>query len=226
MTALLCLVFTLAIYLLAKKMYKKMPKVYLSPLIIVPVVVIVALLTTNTSYSSYNKGGSILTLLLQPATVAFAIPLYKYLKELKQYWREIVTGVSLGSVVAISSSVLVAKGLHLDPGLESSLLPHSITTPIAMNVATMIGGVPQITAVFVVMTGLMGLLIGPYTLKLLKIDGEIPRGILYGTSAHGTGTSKAFEFSPLTGTISSISMVLSAIITLAISPVISMLLFS
>lgn len=218
--------FTLAIYLLAKKMYKKLPKVYLSPLIIVPAVIIVALLATGTSYTSYNKGGSFLTLLLQPATVAFAIPLYKYLKELKQYWREIVTGVTLGCIMAMCSSFLVAKGLHLDQGIESSLLPHSITTPIAMNVATIIGGIPQITAVFVVMTGLMGLLIGPSTLKMLKIDGEIARGILYGTSAHGTGTSKAFEFSPLTGTISSISMVLSAIITLAISPIVSMLLLS
>ncbi|MCM3785499.1 CidB/LrgB family autolysis modulator [Neobacillus mesonae] len=221
MTAALCLLLTAAIYLLAKKMYKQFPKVYLSPLLIVPAVIVIVLLMTNIPYDDYNAGGSLLTLLLQPATVAFAIPLYKYFDELKKNWREILTGVSLGSLAAIISTVIAARMFHLSSELETSLFPHSITTPIAIDVSTLIGGIPQISAVFVVITGLTGLLIGPFVIKLLKIDGEIARGIAFGTSAHGTGTSKAFEYSPLTGTISSISMVLSALVTLLASPLFS-----
>ncbi|GAK40121.1 LrgB family protein [Paenibacillus urinalis] len=224
MTALLCLLFTIAIYLLAKKMYKQFPKVYLSPLLIVPAVIVVVLLLTGTPYETYNEGGSLITLLLQPATIAFAIPLYKHFDALKKNWREIAAGVTIGSLTAIISTLVTTRLLNLGTALETSLLPHSITTPIAMDISTMIDGIPQITAVFVVITGLTGLLIGPNVVKWLKIDGEIARGIAFGTSAHGTGTSKAFEYSPLTGTISSISMVLAALVTLMVSPLFSVFL--
>lgn len=130
-----------------------------------------------------------------------------------------------GSVVAVLSSALLAKWLRLDSGLIHSLIPRSITTPIAMNVSATIGGIPAVTAVFVIMTGLLGAIMGPSIVKMLRIDGEIARGTLLGTGAHGTGTSKAFELSSLTGTISSISMVLAALFTLAVAPILSKLIF-
>lgn len=123
----------------------------------------------------------------------------------------------------MTSSALLAKLLHLNNGLMSSIIPRSITTPIAMNVSQAIGGVPTVTAVFVIMTGLIGTIVGPFIVKWLRIDGEIARGILFGTAAHGTGTSKAFELSSLTGTISSISMILAALFTLAATPVLMMM---
>ena len=129
-----------------------------------------------------------------------------------------------GSIVAVLSSALLAKWLQLDSGLIHSLIPRSITTPIAMNVSATIGD-PRCYCGFVIMTGLLGAIMGPSIVKMLRIDGEIARGTLLGTGAHGTGTSKAFELSSLTGTISSISMVLAALFTLAVAPILSKLIF-
>ncbi|MCQ4088037.1 CidB/LrgB family autolysis modulator [Saccharibacillus sp. JS10] len=209
---------TLVIYYVAKWIYRRFPYVYLSPLLITPVILVVLLLVTHSSYDSYNTGGAWLSKLLQPATVAFAIPLYKNLQTLKKHVGEIVTSVLFGSLMAILSSVLLARLMHLNVELASSLAPRSVTTPIAMNVSQMVGGVPTITAVFVIMTGLLGAMIGPSMFKWLRIEGDIARGVLLGTSAHGTGTSKAFELNPLTGTISSISMILAALFTLVAAP--------
>lgn len=210
---------TLVIYYAAKWVYRKYPRVYLSPLLITPVILVALLLTTHSSYESYNAGGVWLSKLLQPATVAFAVPLYKNLQTLKKHAGEIIASVFFGSLMAMLSSAVLARMMHLNSELASSLVPRSVTTPIAMNVSQMIGGVPTITAVFVIMTGLLGAMMGPSVVKLLRIEGDIAKGILFGTSAHGTGTSKAFELNPLTGTISSISMILAALFTLVAAPI-------
>jgi len=222
MNTLLFLVLTLLIYMVIKRIYRRFPRVYLSPLLITPLILVILLLTVHVPYTAYNQGGQWLSRLLQPATIAFAIPLYKNIQTLKKHALEIVSSVLFGSIVAVTSSALLAKLLHLDSGLMSSIIPRSITTPIAMNVSQAIGGVPTVTAVFVIMTGLIGTIVGPFIVKWLRIDGEIARGILFGTAAHGTGTSKAFELSSLTGTISSISMILAALFTLAATPVLMM----
>ncbi len=222
MNAIIFLLATLIIYAGAKKLYQRFPRVYLSPLLTTPLLLVIVLLIMKIPYTHYNEGGHLLSLLLQPATIAFAIPLYKNLPTLKKHASAIVASVLCGSIVAVSTSALFAKLLHLDHNLMSSIIPRSITTPIAMNVSQAIGGVPTITAVFVIITGLIGSMIGPYLVKLFRIESEIARGILFGTAAHGTGTSKAFELSSLTGTISSISMILSALFTLASTPILAL----
>ncbi|GIP28828.1 hypothetical protein J23TS9_39580 [Paenibacillus sp. J23TS9] len=218
MIGLICLLVTLGIYAVCKRVYAKRPKVYLSPLLITPIIVIFILIWAEIPYESYNSGGKWLSSLLQPATIAFAIPLYKNFKVLKKHAVEIIVSVLTGSCIAMISSVFLAKWLHLSSSLVTSLIPRSITTPIAMNVSQVIGGVPNITAVFVIITGLLGSMIGPMVLRIFKIDNDIARGILFGTSSHGTGTSKAFELSSLSGTISSISMILAALFTLGAAP--------
>lgn len=216
---LICLLFTLGVYWTSKKVYSAKPKIYLSPLLVTPVVLILCLLIAKVPFESYNSGAKWLTDLLQPATIAFAIPLYKYYNVLKKHAVVIFVSVLSGSLVAMITSAFLGKWMHMDSDLVNSLVPRSVTTPIAMNVSQIIGGVPNMTAVFVIITGLMGSLIGPSMLKLFRIENEIARGVLLGTSAHGMGTSKAFEFSSLSGTISSISMILAALITLGIAPV-------
>ncbi|UTX05603.1 CidB/LrgB family autolysis modulator [Bacillus inaquosorum] len=208
---------TVLVYLGAKKVYQRFPRVYTSPLLVTPAV-LVGLLLVNVPYESYNLGGELLTDMLQPATVAFAIPLYKYFPVLKKYAVEIILNVAVGSCIAIISTALIAKWLHLGTGLIDSLVPRSVTTPIAMNVSEMIGGMPAVTAVFVILTALLGTVIGPMVIRYFRIDNEIARGVLLGTSAHGAGTSKAFELSSVSGTISSVSMILAAIMTLCAAP--------
>ncbi|WP_026342001.1 CidB/LrgB family autolysis modulator [Paenibacillus fonticola] len=224
MTGLFWLVLTLLIYSLSKRLYQARPRVYLSPLLVTPIVLIAGLMWTNIPYESYNSGGQWLSDMLQPATIAFAIPLYKYYNVLKKHAAVILISVLSGSIVAMLSSALLAEWMRLDHQLVSSLIPRSVTAPIAMSVSQAIGGVPNITAVFAVITGLLGSIIGPFVLKWFRIENEIARGVLLGTGAHGTGTSKAFEFSSLTGTISSISMILAALFTLGAAPVLISLL--
>ncbi|MFK2826620.1 CidB/LrgB family autolysis modulator [Bacillus sp. B190/17] len=225
MIALFSVVFTAGLYWAAKWCYKHQPKVYLSPLLTVPLFVVVFLLWTHISYESYNAGAKWLTHMLEPATVAFAIPLYKYLNILKKHAAEIIVSVLSGSVAAIISSMIIAQVLHLNTQIVNSLIPRSITTPIAMGLSASIGGIPAVTAVFVIITGLLGTIIGPVLIRVLCIENEIARGALLGTAAHGAGTAKAFEFGSITGTISSLSMIIAALITLCVAPwVISMLL--
>lgn len=218
MTGLLLLALTVAVYLLAKRIYASSNKMYASPLIITPLLIISFLLMTGIPYESYNAGGKWLTELLQPATIAFAIPLHKNFKVLKKHAAEIAAGVLSGTVMAVLSSMLLAKWLHLSGDLATSLVPRSVTTPIAMSISQSIGGVPSITAVFVILTGVLGTLMGPSVLRLFRIDNEIARGVSLGTAAHGTGTSKAFELSSLTGTISSIAMILTALFSIGLAP--------
>lgn len=222
---LICLTVTVVVYVISKHLYQIHPRVYLSPLLITPLTLVIGLIWTQIPYETYNSGGKWLSFLLQPATIAFAIPLYKYFDILKKHMVEILASVLGGSIVAMLSSAILAKWMHLDSELITSLIPRSVTTPIAMNISEMIGGVPNITAVFVIMTGLLGVTFGPLIAKLFRIEGEIARGVLFGTSAHGTGTSKAFEFSSLTGTISSISMIVAGLFTLVAAPVIILLFF-
>lgn len=216
-------ILTIGFYIISKWGYKRIPRVYLSPLLITPLFIVIFLLCTHMSYTSYNSGGKWLSFMLQPATIAFAIPLYKHFNILKKHAAEIITSVLSGSIVAIISSILMARLFHLNTQIIDSLVPRSVTTPIAMGVAKNIGGVPSVTAVFVIITGLLGAIIGPQIVRILRIDNDIARGVLFGTSSHGAGTSKAFEYSPISGTISSLAMIIAAIVTLFIAPWIMML---
>lgn len=221
----ICLIITLVVYGLSKQLYRIRPRVYLSPLLITPLVMVIGLIWTQVPYETYESGGKWLSAMLQPATIAFAVPLYKYYNVLKKHALEILVSVLSGSVIAMLSSAILAEWMHLDSKLVTSLIPRSVTTPIAMSVSQVIGGVPNITAVFVIITGLLGAMLGPLIMKLFRIEGEVARGVLFGTSAHGTGTSKAFELSSLTGTISSISMIVAALFTLGVAPMLISVLF-
>ncbi|WP_435922835.1 CidB/LrgB family autolysis modulator [Paenibacillus sp. DYY-L-2] len=221
----ICLIITLVVYGLSKQLYRIRPRVYLSPLLITPLVLVIGLVWTQVPYETYESGGKWLSAMLQPATIAFAVPLYKYYNVLKKHALEILVSVLSGSVIAMLSSAILAEWMHLDSKLVTSLIPRSVTTPIAMSVSQVIGGVPNITAVFVIITGLLGAMLGPLIMKLFRIEGEVARGVLFGTSAHGTGTSKAFELSSLTGTISSISMIVAALFTLGVAPMLISVLF-
>ncbi|KQL44746.1 murein hydrolase effector protein [Brevibacillus choshinensis] len=212
--------FTIALYLIAKRLYRFKPILLFSPLLFTPVVLVCLLIGTHTAYESYNAGGKWLAYMLQPATIAFAVPLYKHYPLLKKHAAQILVSVMSGSAVAVVSSALLALLMHVDKQVMYSLIPRSITTPIAMNVSEMIGGVPSITAVLVLITGLLGSFIGPYVISYLKIQDDIARGVLLGTSAHGAGTSKAFEIGSVTGTVSSISMILAALVTQLVATIV------
>ncbi|GLX66439.1 LrgB family protein [Paenibacillus glycanilyticus] len=218
--SMISLIITIAVYLLAKKLYRHKPMLLLSPLIVTPVLLIILLAVTKTSYAHYNAGAHWLSDMLGPATIAFAIPLSRHYDLIKQHAAQIIISVLTGSAAAVASSLWLAEGFGLDKSMTYSLIPHSTTTPIAMNVAETIGGIPTITAVAVMITGIFGSIVGPPIIRLFRIRNEVARGVMLGTSAHGAGTSKAFELGSISGTVSSVSMILTAILTLFLTPLV------
>ncbi|MFJ7950283.1 LrgB family protein [Lysinibacillus sp. NPDC096418] len=217
LVAVVSLLGTIAIFYGSKIIYVKFGKAWLTPLLLTPIIVILILLITDTSYEKYNAGGTILTHLLGPATVAFAVPIYKNIALLKKHAMVIIVSITVGSTVAITSSFLLALLVGLNDELTHSLVPRSVTTPIAMDISTMIGGSPTLTAVFVMTTGILGSLLAPLLIRTCRLNTPSAKGLMLGMGAHGTGTSKAFEFGELEGTFSSIAMVVAALISIVLS---------
>lgn len=209
---------TLAIYLLAKFVYKRTNQFLFSPLILCPAIILSLIISFHIPYENYAEGGKWLTLMLQPATVALAVPMYKYRATVKKYFTEIIVSVFGGAVIAIVTSIAIASFLGISAEIMASLAPRSVTTPIAMSVSKILGGNPSITAVFVICTGITGTLISSILLKYTPIKSPVTRGMMYGVSAHGTGTAKAFEFGQVEGVIASLAMIFMGIITTIIAP--------
>ncbi|MGY4796863.1 LrgB family protein [Lysinibacillus fusiformis] len=215
--AIVSLLGTIAIFYICKMFYKKYKKEWLTPMLITPLVIIGILLLTGIPYKSYNSGANILTNLLGPATVAFAVPIYKNVNLLKKHAFEIFISIAVGSAVAIVSSFMMALVVGLNDELVHSLVPRSVTTPIAMDISNMIGGSPTLTAVFVMTTGILGSLLAPIVIKVCRFHRPSSRGLMLGMGAHGTGTSKAFEIGELEGTFASLAMIVAALISIVLS---------
>ena len=204
-------------YWVSKKAYKRWKIFLLSPLLVSPIVIILLLVFTRTPYDTYYGGAKWLSYLLGPATVAFAVPMHKHFHLLKKHFLEVIASITVGSGAAIVSSFFYAIWMHLGTSLTNSMVPRSITTPVAMDVSQTIGGVPTLTAVFVIITGITGSVIGPALIRLLRIEKTTAKGLMLGMSAHGAGTSKAFELGELEGTFASLGMIVAALITIILS---------
>jgi predicted murein hydrolase (TIGR00659 family) len=211
-------VLTILVYFGAKQLYRRFKTVLFSPLLVVPLVMISLLWVTAVPYATYATGTSVLSALLGPSVVAFAVPIYKNMRLIKQHGVEIGLSVVLGSAVALFSSVAMALWLRLSPETAESLAPRSVTTPVAMDISRSIGGLPPLTAAFVMVTALVGILIGPPLVRWLRLRTAVARGALFGMGAHGAGTARAFEFGQVEGTVSSLAMIGAAGATLVLTP--------
>ncbi|AZB41992.1 LrgB family protein [Bacillus sp. FJAT-42376] len=205
---------TYLVYRLGKSLYRKWKFPLLHPLLICPLVLIGGIRLFGVPASEYIDASKPLTHMLGPATVAFAIPIYKNRALIKKYMAEIFFSVTAGSVAAIMTSFLLALWVHLNGEWIISILPRSITTPIAVEVSKEIGGLPTLTTVFVIITGIIGGIIGPSIIKWMAIKTPVARGLMLGMAAHGVGTSKAMEYGELEGTFSSLSMILAGFLTI------------
>jgi predicted murein hydrolase (TIGR00659 family) len=199
-------------YLLMNRLYLKYSFAFLLPLLTTTIAIIVILSVLQLSYETYMIGGEWINHLLGPAVVALAIPLYKQRKTLMGQLVPIVGGVVMGLVVGMVSGVLLAEVLGVSQNLILSIIPKSITTPVAIQVTTAIGGIPSMTIVFVLLAGLTGAVLGPTIFKWFRVTSQLGRGMAFGSASHAIGTSKAKEFDELTVSISSVAMTLSAIL--------------
>jgi putative effector of murein hydrolase len=184
---------TIGFYLGVKALYRRWPFWWLAPLAVTPLVLILAAIALHTSYRDYIRGTQWLVSLLGPTTVAFAVPIYEQRDLVRRYWRVLGLGMLAGSATSVLSSWALATLLGLNDNIRLSLLPRSISTPFAMAVSSEIGGTPDLTAVFVVVTGILGAILGEFLLARYPIHSPLARGALLGVGAHGVGTSKAYE---------------------------------
>lgn len=217
-TAIASLLLTVLIYWGSKRLYRIKPIVLLSPLLVTPIVLIFILVKADIPYDVYNTGGKWLSNMVGPATVALAIPLHKNFHVLKKHAVKVIVGTLAGSAMGFLTSIGIAHLLHLDSSLMSSLMLRSTTTAIAIAVSNQIGAISSITAVIVLITGLLGMTIGPFVIRTLRIRNDIAKGVMLGTSAHNAGTRKALDLSDVSGAIATISMILSAFLTIGIAP--------
>ncbi|WP_223282714.1 LrgB family protein [Neobacillus kokaensis] len=205
---------TYLVYRFAKKVYSKWGLPFFHPLLIVPIVLILIISITHVSANQYLEATKWLSHMLGPATVAFAVPIYRHLTTIKKYLGTIIISITSGTLVAIFSTFGLSKLLHLKYDFVTSILPRSITTPIAIEVSKEIGGLPALTTVFVILTGVIGGVVGPTVLKWLSIRTPIAKGLALGMAAHGAGTNKALDYGEQAATFSSLAMIFAAMITL------------
>ncbi|MGV8995542.1 MAG: LrgB family protein [Parvibaculaceae bacterium] len=168
--------------------------------------------------SNYALGGSILLWVLGPATVALAVPLYTNFSHVRAAWRPMTVALIAGSVVAVVSSICIGYMLGASMETVRSLAPKTVTTPIAMGISRSIGGIPELTAAFVIFTGIIGAVSAAFLFRLVGVKDERARGFAFGVSAGGIGTARAFQESLLTGTFSGVGMTLNGIVTAIVLP--------
>jgi predicted murein hydrolase (TIGR00659 family) len=210
---------TLVIYLAAQKLFIKSGGLSLLNPVAVSVIALIGLLQfSHTSYDDYFKGAQFLHFLLGPATVALAVPLFRQLSRLKAIWFPVAVSLTVGSMVGAFSAVGIGYLLGLDRSILLSLAPKSVTTPVAMGISEIIGGIPAMTAAFVVFTGITGAVVGIGVLKLARVKDTSAIGISMGVAAHGVGTARAFEEDPSAGAFAGLAMAMAAFITAVILP--------
>lgn len=209
---------TLAVFFAARKLAMRVKIPLLNPLLVAMVVIIPFLLLTGIPYERYFAGSKILNDLLQPAVVALAYPLYEQLHQIRARWKSIIAICFIGSVVAMITGTSIALLMGATPEIAASVLPKSVTTPIAMAVGGGLGGIPAISAMCVIFVGILGAVFGHTLLNLMRIRTKASRGLAMGTASHALGTARCAELDYQEGAFSSLALVICGIITSIVAP--------
>lgn len=222
--SLLWLALTLGGYYALKPVYRRHPRWWTSPLFTVPLLLALLGLLFGMNYPVYIRDTHWLVLMLGPATAAFALPIFRHRELIRAHWPALLVGVLGGSAMAIASAWGLATWCGLDDAVRRSLLARSITTPLAMLMSADIGGVPELTALFVVITGVAGIALGELLLRYLPLRSALARGALFGVGAHGAGTAKAYDVGKEEGSVASLAMVLAGLLNVLLAPALASLL--
>ncbi len=211
---LLWLTLTLTAYVAGDALSRRLKRHPLAnPVLIAGGLIVAVLLATGTGYSAYFEGAQFVHFLLGPATVALAVPLWKNRALVRANLVPMAAALAAGSLAAAASAVLVAWALGAPPSVLASIAPKSVTAPVAMELAKSLGGVPELTAVLVIATGVIGALIVTPLMNALKITDFAARGFSAGVASHGIGTARAFQVSETAGAFAGIAMGLNAALT-------------
>jgi predicted murein hydrolase (TIGR00659 family) len=219
---LLGLTVTLLAYQLAHALYRKSGQHPLANPVLIAVAILGTLLgLTGTAYETYFAGAQFVHFLLGPATVALAVPLYLQFRRVRKLLLPISAGLLAGSATAVVSAVAIARLLGADGATQASLAPKSVTTPIAMGIAEKIGGLPSLTAVLVICTGVFGAIVGERLFSAIRVHDPAIRGFAMGVAAHGIGTARAFQINEQSGAFAALAMGLNGLLTAALLPLLA-----
>ena len=212
------LVLVVGIYLLSIKLHLKIRFPLLNPVLITILVLIGLLIILDVPYATFKKSSQMINFLLGPSVVALGYILHKQIHYLKGNVVSVLTSITVGAVVGIASILLVGKLFGADQTLIASLAPKSVTTPIAKALSESNGGIPALTAVVVVVAGVMGSIIAPPIMNWLGIKSPIAKGIALGASSHGVGTATAIQMGAIEGALSGLAIGIMGTITSLLLP--------
>lgn len=221
--ALISLLLTVFCYYGAKSLYKHHKVWWLAPIVFAPVMIILLVFNLNIPLPTYFEYTHWLMAMLAPATIAFALPIYRERKLICQYPLTITLGVVAGLFLGMISTWLLVKFIPLPTELSKSLLVRSVSTPFAMEATSAFGGVPELTAMMVLITGIIGMLVCEPLFKLMRIRTSLGKGVALGASAHGAGAAKATELGQQEGVIASLTMIFIGIAMVLGAPVFALI---
>lgn len=216
--SILSVALTLMAFRLGQKIQQKFKSPLLNPILIAVFLMILFLSVTGIPVGDYKANMNALSWLLTPATICLAVPMYEQFQLLKKNLPAIAAGVAAGAVSCLGIVVVFALVFSFDAALAVSLLPKSITTAIGVVVSELYGGMPGVTTAVIVFTGIFANILGSAFCKIFRLTDPIAKGVAFGTAGHVIGTARANELDPLTGAVSSLSLVVAGLLTAVILP--------
>ena len=212
------LAITFGVFYAARQFQKWTGWVVLNPILVTIVVLIIFLKVTGINYDTYLKAGGYINFWMKPAIVALAVPLYQHLGQIRRQFLPIFLSQVAGCLVGIVSVVVIANMMGASREVIVSLAPKSVTTPIAMEVCTALGGIPSLTAAIVIAVGLFGAICGFKILEVWHVRNPYSQGLGLGTATHAMGTARAMEKGEAYGAYASVGLILNGVLTAMLAP--------
>lgn len=212
------IVLTISLYIIGIKVQEYTKIKALSPMLTASVFIILFLIIFKIPYSNYRIGGNLLSFFVAPATVVLTVPLYKNINTIKKYFVPIMLGNLFGIIFSALLTILLCKIFGINRELLVSLIPKSITSAVGYEISKRAGGISEITVLFIIIAGLVGYSFGETILKLLKIKNKISIGLTLGANSHILGAVKSMEMGEIESSISTVSITITAILSVIIIP--------
>lgn len=219
------IIITIVVYVISKKLQDKYKNPFLNPALIASIIIIAILLMFDISYKGYMKGGEWINHILNATVVCLAYPLYQNRHKIKKYLFVIFTSVLTGVILNFMLVYVTLKIFGYSKETIVTMLPRSITAAVGIEVSNELGGTDTMTVLFIIATGLIGSILGSMLLRMAGFKSSIARGLTYGNASHAFGTAKALELDIESGAFSSIGMILTAVISSILIPILILLFY-
>lgn len=213
------LAITLLIFTISQKGAKKIKFPLFNPILVSAAIIIAILVCCNITYDTYAVGADLIASLLTPATICYAVPLYRQIEILKKNWLTILISITCGCLASILCVYGCSLVFKFTPEIYTALLPKSVTTAIGIGITEELGGIIPITVAVIIFTGILGAAFAVNICRIFKITNPVAKGLAIGTSSHAMGTSKAIELGEVEGAMSGLAIVVSGLMTVVLAQI-------